>query len=81
MKAHTLAGERIERITTHAPGNRAAIGGLKVNTASGWFVARPSGTEDIYRICAESFAGPQHLQRLLEEAQALVDAVLSTDES
>lgn len=80
VKAHTLAGERIERITTHAPGNRAAIGGLKVNTASGWFVARPSGTEDIYRICAESFAGPQHLQRLLEEAQALVDAVLGADE-
>ena len=73
-----LAGEKIESILAKAPGNGAPIGGIKVSAASGWFAARPSGTEDIYKIYAESFAGPQHLQRLLEEAQAIVDAAIST---
>ena len=73
-----LAGEKIESILSKAPGNGAPIGGIKVIAASGWFAARPSGTEDIYKIYAESFAGPQHLQRVLEEAQAIVDAAIST---
>jgi phosphoglucomutase len=78
-----LAGEKIERILTHAPGNDASIGGLKVVTRSGWFAARPSGTEDIYKIYAESFRGEDHLHRILAEAQTLVDAALgaSTDQS
>jgi phosphoglucomutase len=74
---HTkLAGEKILAVLDRAPGNRAAIGGLKVVTQSGWFAARPSGTEDIYKIYAESFLGQHHLQRILEEAQAMVDAAL-----
>jgi phosphoglucomutase len=68
-----LAGEKIEKILTKAPGNDASIGGLKVVTRSGWFAARPSGTEDIYKIYAESFRGADHLRRILAEAQALVD--------
>jgi phosphoglucomutase len=78
-----LAGEKIERILTHAPGNDASIGGLKVVTRNGWFAARPSGTEDIYKIYAESFRGGDHLRRILAEAQALVDAALdgSADQS
>ena len=72
-----LAGERIESILSHAPGNGEPIGGIKVNTASGWFAARPSGTENIYKIYAESFVGAEHLQRLLQEAQAIVDAAIS----
>ena len=72
-----LAGERIESILSHAPGNDAPIGGIKVNTSNGWFAARPSGTEDIYKIYAESFAGSGHLQRILQEAQAIVDAAVS----
>jgi phosphoglucomutase len=72
-----LAGERIERILTRAPGNDAPIGGLKVETASGWFAARPSGTEDIYKIYAESFQGEEPLQRILLEAQRIVDAALA----
>ncbi len=72
-----LAGETIEAILTRAPGNGAAIGGLKVVTESGWFAARPSGTEDIYKIYAESFRGVDHLRRILAEAQALVDAALA----
>ena len=71
------AGEKIDSILSHAPGNGAPIGGILVSAASGWFAARPSGTEDIYKIYAESFAGPQHLQRVLEEAQAIVDAAIS----
>ena len=62
---------------SHAPGNGAPIGGIVVSAASGWFAARPSGTEDIYKIYAESFAGPQHLQQVLEEAQTIVDAAIS----
>jgi phosphoglucomutase len=72
-----LAGERIESILSHARGNGEPIGGIKVNTASGWFAARPSGTEDIYKIYAESFVGAEHLQRILQEAQAIVDAAIS----
>jgi len=72
-----LAGETIQSILTQAPGNGAPIGGLKVITASGWFAARPSGTEDIYKIYAESFRGANHLRRILAEAQAIVGAVLA----
>jgi phosphoglucomutase len=69
----TLAGEAIRERITHAPGNRAPIGGLKVTTESGWFAARPSGTEDVYKIYAESFRGPDHLKTIQAEAQAIVD--------
>ena len=67
--------EPIQLIQTHAPGNNAAIGGVKVSTENGWFAARPSGTENIYKIYAESFKGDSHLEQLLTEAQALVDSV------
>ncbi|MDD0976644.1 phosphoglucomutase (alpha-D-glucose-1,6-bisphosphate-dependent) [Pseudomonas fontis] len=77
VKSTELAGEPIEQILSHAPGNNQAIGGLKVMTASGWFAARPSGTEDIYKIYAESFVDEAHLQRLVGEAQALVDAAIA----
>ncbi len=72
-----LADERIQSILTRAPGNGAAIGGLKVVTENAWFAARPSGTEDIYKIYAESFRGPSHLARVLEEAQNLVTETLT----
>jgi len=72
-----LAGEPIQSILTHAPGNGAAIGGLKVIAEHGWFAARPSGTEDIYKVYAESFQGADHLQRLLAEAQGIVGATLA----
>ncbi len=72
-----LAGEKIQSILTKAPGNGAPIGGLKAIAASGWFAARPSGTEDIYKIYAESFRGADHLQRILADAQAIVDAALA----
>ncbi len=68
-----LADEKIETILTQAPGNNAPIGGLKVTTKNGWFAARPSGTEDIYKIYAESFHGVDHLRRILEEAQSIVN--------
>jgi len=68
----TLAGEKIEQILSHAPGNNAAIGGLKVVTKNGWFAARPSGTEDIYKIYAESFIDNEHLQTIIKEAQEIV---------
>jgi phosphoglucomutase len=67
-----LAGEKIQALLTHAPGNGAPIGGLKAEAESGWFAARPSGTEDIYKIYAESFRGEAHLRRILEEAQTIV---------
>jgi phosphoglucomutase len=70
-----LAGETITDIQTRAPGNNAAIGGVKVSTANGWFAARPSGTEEIYKIYAESFNGSEHLDLLVKEAQALVAQV------
>jgi phosphoglucomutase len=72
-----LAGEPVEQIMTHAPGNDAAIGGVKVSSRGGWFAARPSGTEDIYKIYAESFHDPVHLGRLIAEAQLIVDAALA----
>jgi phosphoglucomutase len=72
----TLAGEPIISIQTHAPGNNAAIGGVKVSTENGWFAARPSGTEQIYKIYAESFNGESHLQKLIEEAEALVAKII-----
>ncbi len=72
-----LAGERIESILTQAPGNGAAIGGIKVSAAGGWFAARPSGTEAIYKIYAESFRGAEHLQTILQEAQTMVDLAIA----
>ena len=72
-----LAGEKIESILNKAPGNDAPIGGIKVVASSGWFAARPSGTEDIYKIYAESTQGPEHLQRILTEAQKIVDAAIA----
>ena len=72
-----LAGEKILKILTNAPGNNAAIGGLKVETESGWFAARPSGTENIYKIYAESFKGEEHLKQLQEEAQNVVNEAVS----
>lgn len=72
-----LAGEKIEKILTNAPGNNASFGGIKAQTKSGWFAARPSGTEDIYKIYAESFKGKDHLQQLIAEAQAIVDKAIS----
>jgi phosphoglucomutase len=73
-----LAGEKIQSVLTRAPGNGAAIGGLKVVAENGWFAARPSGTEDIYKIYAESFRGGDHLRRLVEEAQTIVTAALTS---
>ena len=72
VSAKELAGEPITAILTEAPGNHAAIGGLKVSTEDGWFAARPSGTEDVYKIYAESFKGPDHLKQIQMEAEALV---------
>ena len=77
VKSTSLAGEDITGILSHAPGNDQAIGGLKVMTKNGWFAARPSGTEDIYKIYAESFIGDEHLSRLVEEAQVLVDTAIA----
>jgi phosphoglucomutase len=77
IRSTDIAGEKIDRILTRAPGNDAAIGGVKVMSQSGWFAARPSGTEDIYKIYAESFRDAAHLQRLLTDAQAVVDAALA----
>lgn len=75
---HTeLAGEKIKAILTHAPGNGAPIRGLKVVAESGWFAARPSGTENVYKTYGESFRGPDHLRRILEEGQAMVNEVLA----
>ncbi len=77
IKLTELAGEKIEGMHTRAPGNHAPLGGVKVVTANGWFAARPSGTEDIYKIYAESFRDEAHLRRILEEAQTVVGAALS----
>ncbi|MEC7546650.1 MAG: phosphoglucomutase (alpha-D-glucose-1,6-bisphosphate-dependent) [Pseudomonadota bacterium] len=74
VTAEKLAGEEIKEKLTHASGNGAAIGGLKVTTENGWFAARPSGTEEIYKIYAESFKGEEHLAQIIEEAQAIVSA-------
>jgi len=72
-----LAGEKVQAILTNAPGNGAPIGGLKVTAESGWFAARPSGTEDIYKIYAESFRGADHLRRIIEEAQTIITNALA----
>ena len=76
ITAQQMAGEPITQVLTKAPGNGAAIGGVKVQTAHGWFAARPSGTENIYKIYAESFKGPDHLAAIQKEAQAIVAAAL-----
>jgi len=76
VKESTLAGEPITAKLTRAPGNDAPIGGLKVSAAGGWFAARPSGTENIYKIYAESFKSPDHLEAIVREAQAMVDGAL-----
>ena len=73
-----MAGEKIEQILTVAPGNNAAIGGLKVATQNGWFAARPSGTEEIYKIYAESFLGREHLDKILKQAQEIVNTALAS---
>ena len=78
IDAKELAGESIIAKLTHAPGNNAAIGGLKVVTENGWFAARPSGTEDIYKIYAESFKGMEHLRKIQDEAQAIVTTAFKT---
>ena len=77
VKLTELAGEKIKTVLTHAPGNGAPIGGLKVVAESGWFAARPSGTEDIYKIYAESFQGEDHLHRILAEAQTIINDALA----
>ena len=77
VKADTLAGDKITARLTNAPGNNAAIGGLKVTTADGWFAARPSGTENLYKIYAESFKGEEHLKRIQAEAKEIVSAAIA----
>ena len=77
VTASTLAGEKITAILTHAPGNGAALGGLKVATENAWFAARPSGTENVYKIYGESFLGAEHLKQVQVEAKALVDGALA----
>jgi phosphoglucomutase len=81
ITAKDLAGEPITAVLTRAPANNADIGGLKVVTANGWFAARPSGTEDIYKIYAESFQGKDHLERLVQEAVMIVDNAFQAAES
>jgi phosphoglucomutase len=76
ISAKEMAGETITNVQTHAPGNGAAIGGVKVSTKNGWFAARPSGTEDVYKIYAESFNGDTHLQKIIKEAENLVASVI-----
>lgn len=80
VQATELAGGKIVAMMTTAPGNGAAIGGLKVVTDQGWFAARPSGTEDVYKLYAESFRGPEHLKRIQEEAQALITKALTSSQ-
>jgi len=76
IQTRELAGEKIESIITKAPADNAPIGGVKVSSRDGWFAARPSGTEDIYKIYAESFLGKEHLQRIIQEAQGIVNKAL-----
>jgi len=76
IRSTELAGEKILTLLTHAPGNGAPLGGIKVVAENGWFAARPSGTEEIYKIYAESFRGEDHLRLILEEAQAIVTNAL-----
>ena len=75
VRTDSLAGEKIDRVLTNAPGNNAPIGGLKICAPSGWFAVRPSGTEDIYKIYAESFKGPKHLAEIQKQAVEIVDSV------
>ena len=77
VAAATLAGESIVARLTRAPGNDAPIGGLKVATENGWFAARPSGTEDIYKLYAESFKSAEHLRQIVDEARQIVTAALA----
>jgi phosphoglucomutase len=77
IRTTEIAGDKIEQVLTRAPGNDAPIGGVKVTSKGGWFAARPSGTENIYKIYAESFRDEAHLQRLLADAQSVVDAALA----
>jgi phosphoglucomutase len=77
VHATSLAGDSIRAILTQAPGNGAPIGGVKVVTGSGWFAARPSGTEDVYKLYAESFEGPEHLRRIQEEAERFLADVFA----
>jgi phosphoglucomutase len=79
VQIRELAGEPIRSVLNRAPANDAPIGGIKVIAESGWFAARPSGTEAIYKVYAESFKGEDHLRDILREAQIIVDAVLTTD--
>jgi phosphoglucomutase len=72
-----LAGEKVLSVINEAPGNHAPIGGVKVSAATGWFAARPSGTEDLYKIYAESFRGRDQLNRIVQEAQVIVDRALA----
>ena len=81
VQATDMAGEKIESIQTDAPGNKASIGGLKVSTKNGWFAARPSGTEDIYKIYGESFLGRDHLDKILKQAQEIVNKALTSPQS
>ncbi len=76
IAAETLAGDPITAKLSHAPGNDAAVGGVKVVTDRAWFAARPSGTEDVYKIYAESFVGAEHLAEVQAEAKKIVDAAL-----
>ena len=78
IKITGFAGEKVKDILTHAPGNGASIGGLKVTSENGWFAARPSGTEEIYKIYAESFSGLDNLNLILKDAQTIVNDVIST---
>jgi phosphoglucomutase len=77
LKTSELAGEKIDSVIDKAPGNDAPIGGIKVSAKSGWFAARPSGTEEIYKIYAESFSGADHLKQILKEAQSVVDRAIA----
>lgn len=79
IKTSHLAGEEIQNIQSHAPGNHESIGGIKVNTKEGWFAARPSGTEDIYRIYAESFKSEEHLNNIMTEAQQIIHDALGNE--
>ncbi|MFA5655051.1 MAG: phosphoglucomutase, alpha-D-glucose phosphate-specific, partial [Desulfomonilia bacterium] len=77
ISARELAGEKITARITEAPGNQAPLGGIKIMTENGWFAARPSGTEDIYKIYTESFKGEQHLKQIQSEAREIIGSVFS----
>ena len=77
LRIYELGGEKIVRVLAGVPGNDASIGGIQVIAANGWFAARPSGTEDIYKIYAESCRGQDHLRRIIDEAQSVVDDALA----